>query len=131
MRLIFKTWVTGLILFKLMSPSVALADETWFTPFSWYDYALETTFIGVTSMDWSQTQQVATHPLLYSEMNPILGSHPSLEAINIYFPSAMALHALVAYALPKPWREVWQTMWIGIETYTVYTNATIGLRIKF
>lgn len=131
MRLIFKTWVTGLILFKLMSPSVALADEIWFTPFSWYDYALETTFIGVTSMDWSQTQQVATHPLLYSEMNPILGSHPSLEAINIYFPSAMALHALVAYALPKPWREVWQTMWIGIETYTVYTNATIGLRIKF
>ena len=131
MRLIFKTWVTGLILFKLMSPSVALADEIWFTPFSWYDYALETTFIGVTSMDWSQTQQIVAHPHEYYETNFILGRHPSLSTVNIYFPSAMALHALVAYALPKPWREVWQTMWIGVETYTVYTNASIGLRIKF
>ena len=131
MRLILKTWIMGLVIFKLMNPSVALADEVWFTPFSWYDYALETTFIGVTSMDWSQTQQIATHPHEYYETNFILGRHPSLNTVNIYFPSAMALHALVAYALPKPWREVWQTMWIGVETYTVYTNETIGLRIKF
>ena len=131
MRLILKTWIMGLVIFKLMNPSIALADEVWFTPFSWYDYALETTFIGVTSMDWSQTQQIAAHPQEYYETNFILGRHPSLNTVNIYFPSAMALHALVAYALPKPWREVWQTMWIGVETYTVYTNASIGLRIKF
>ena len=51
MRLILKIGTMSLILFKLRSPSVAIADEVWFTPFSWYDYALETTFIGLTSMD--------------------------------------------------------------------------------
>ena len=32
MRLIFKIGTMSLILLKLMNPSVALADEIWFTP---------------------------------------------------------------------------------------------------
>lgn len=131
MRLILKTWIMGLVIFKLMNPSVALADEVWFTPFSWYDYALEATYFGVTSMDWSQTQQIANDPAHYHEMNPLLGQHPSLANVNVLIPSAMALHALIAYALPKPFREVWQMAWIGVEASTVQHNASIGLRIKF
>ncbi len=131
MRLIFKIGTMSLILLKLMNPSVALADEVWFTPFSWYDYALEATYFGVTSMDWSQTQQIANDPAHYHEMNPLLGQHPSLANVNVLIPSAMALHALIAYALPKPFREVWQMAWIGVETYCVVNNVSIGLRVRF
>lgn len=115
----------------LCTPLSAWAGDLWFTPFTWYDYSLEATFLGVTSMDWSQTQEIATHPMEYRELNPVLGSHPSVGAVNLYFPSAMALHALIAYALPKPYREIWQSVWIGVESYTVINNASIGLKIHF
>jgi hypothetical protein len=126
-----KTLVAVALFLFLLFPSEAVAGDLWFTPFTWYDYTLEATFLGVTSMDWSQTQEIASQPTIYHEMNPALGNHPSLLAVNIYFPASMAVHALVAYALPKPYREVWQTMWIGVETYCVVNNVSIGLRVRF
>ncbi len=116
---------------SLFISSPAYAGEVWFTPFTWYDYTLEATYFGVTSMDWSQTQQIANNPSRYYETNPFLGRHPSLANVNILIPSSMALHALIAYALPKPFREVWQMAWIGIETDMVQHNASLGLKIKF
>ena len=115
----------------VLSYSNAFADSLFFQPFSGYDYTLEAIFIGTTSMDWSQTQQITNNPMMYHEMNPILGRHPSLGLVNMYFPISIGLHALIAYALPKPYREVWQMGWIGIETGMVVNNVSIGLRIKF
>lgn len=113
-------------------------DETvhtqskWFTPFTWYDYSFEAIYMGVTSMDWSQTQQIANNPGTRAESNPFLGGpHPSLANVNTIIPISMGLHALIAYALPKPYREIWQMAWIGIETRQVVGNVSAGLRIRF
>lgn len=126
-----KTIKTILFIAFLFWSKPVQAGEIWFTPFTWYDYALETTYFGVTSMDWSQTQQIANNPTHYYETNPFLGRHPSLANVNILIPSAMAIHAIIAYALPKPFREVWQMAWIGVESDMVQHNASIGLKIKF
>jgi hypothetical protein len=36
-------------------------------------------------IDWGQTKTIARNPTTRREMNPILGPHPSVKKVNIYF----------------------------------------------
>lgn len=117
--------ITILLILWLSSPT--LAAELWTKA----DMAREAAFVAVTVIDWSQTLKTADHPEKWTENNPILGEHPSRGKVNTYFPAGILLHAVIAYALPRPYREWWQYTWIGVETAAVGKNLSVGIGISF
>lgn len=36
-------------------------------------------------LDWKQTRKIAMKPEKWTELNPLLGPHPSVENVNLYF----------------------------------------------
>ena len=95
------------------------------------DTKYQTAFIMTALVDWGQTLYIAGNPDEYEENNRILGSHPSRDKVNLYFPIAIGLHTAVAVALPKDYRRVWQLIWIGIETGMIVHNTSIGIKVDF
>lgn len=67
----------------------------------------------------------------YWERNPVLGSKPSRGAVVGYFASTMAIHTLVAWALPRPYRELWQGSALAVSVWAVSTNVQAGLRFRW
>jgi hypothetical protein len=120
MRLAF---AAGVVIALLAGPSAASADE-WTTR----NTALELTYAVAHVADWRQTLDIGAAG---RETNPILGSHPSAPAVHAYFASALAAHALVAWVLPRGWREGWQAAWIVVETGYVAHNLSLGWRLQF
>ncbi len=108
-----------ILFFILAAPAFASDNSKW----TWGDTALEAAFAGITAMDWDQTRALANHydPYVW-ETNPLLGHHPSVSRVNAYFPLYIVTHAAVAYVLPKPWRTIFQSIWIGYESDQVYNN---------
>ena len=110
------------------------------------DTALQAVFIVTVAMDWSQTLEISrtcdrprfyareTHiterPRVYEEGNPFLGHCPSEGRINAWMPAGIIAHTAIAYLLPRPYRTIWQSFWIGAETATVQNNRRIGLGIS-
>ena len=35
--------------------------------------------------DWSQTRQIAKNPLEYKEYNPLIGNHPHVDKVDLWF----------------------------------------------
>ena len=94
--------------------------------------------------DWMQTRQIARDPDRYREHNPILGDHPSLEAVNVYMVVGSAAHLAASYYIPEvmqaagapdSWvknsRAVFQYVTIGLTAGCVANNYAIGLRVSF
>jgi len=95
------------------------------------DTARQFAFTGALIADWSLTDYTAQHPESRSEINPILGKHPTREAVAWYFAGCGIGHAAVSVVLPqkitrdkKPVklfgieinpRAIWQYVWIGTE----------------
>jgi hypothetical protein len=86
-------------------------------------------FLALTGIDWAQTRKIAKNQDDYHEHNPILGSHPSTEKVDIYFPACIAAHTAVAAALPPEYRKWWQYVFIGVEAGVVASNLSIGLGV--
>ncbi len=103
-------------------------------------------------MDWRQTQIIAEScrdvtvtPLGFfssfpsststicerAETNIFLGDHPSLGKVNSWFAGTLVAHTAVSYILPKPWRTIWQSVWIGIEGETVRRNYALGISVTW
>jgi hypothetical protein len=64
-----------------------------------------------TAVDMSQTFQIKDHPGM-SELNPVIGPHPSDTTIAIWFPLTAAVGSVIAHYGPnaKVWLPVsWQT----------------------
>ena len=120
-----------IFLAMLAFSSVAIGAEEWFGELSREELIAETAFVGLAILDWNQTIQVAKHPDRYSETNPVIGKHPSVERVNLLMPAGIVLHALVTYALPRKYRPFWQYVWIGEETACVYQNWKSGLTVRF
>lgn len=68
-----------------------------------------------------------------TEENPILGGHPSKLKFYTYNISAMSLHTITAYILPKKYRTILQSVYLGIETGVILSNYyTVGrFKLKF
>jgi hypothetical protein len=107
----------------LVAPAAASAED-----WTARDTALEVVYAVAQAADWRQTLDIAAAG---REINPVLGPHPSAGVVHTYFASTLVAHALVARALPRPWREGWQAAWIVIETGYVARNVSLGWRIQF
>lgn len=100
-------------------------------PWTKADTAFEVTGAALHIADWGQTVWIARHPRLQSETNPVLGKHPTTARVHAYFAVTLVGHALIARALPRPYRTAWQAVWIGVEAMHVETNRAMGIRIAF
>jgi hypothetical protein len=81
---------------------------------------------AIHAVDWAQTRQIAQNPE-YHETNPILGSHPSVGSVDLYMASALVIHPVISAVLPKPYRDVWQYLSIGVSGACVINNVSIGV----
>jgi hypothetical protein len=133
----------GILLFA--GASVARADD-WSTA----DTVRQGVLTGLLVADWAQTRWLVKYegtpghcsavnlnlpdPCVsrsYSEVNGLLGEHPSTGKVNAYFAAAIVGHAAISYMLPRGWREGWQYVWIGVEANTVHHNRSLGIKLAF
>jgi hypothetical protein len=123
------------LLMLLMISFPVLADDTW----SSGDGVRELTFASLLLVDCSQTLWMVGHPpdprrpppLWGDESNIVLGPHPNRLTVVSYTTGALAAHFTIALLLPRPYREIWQVTWIGVETAVVGMNYSAGLRLSF
>lgn len=92
------------------------------------DTALELVFVGVTLLDMMQTSEFRSRG--HEEANSLLGTYPSQQEVTLGIGACILGHALVAIALPKPWRSLWQGGGIGVEVMAVVWNRTTGVGFK-
>jgi hypothetical protein len=132
---------TALIL-ALFVPAVSLARDgcpsdacRWTTE----DYVLQASVVTLQAVDWMQTRYALSHESSFGENmqvrenNPLLGRHPSRGQLAVYFLGCMAGHTVIAMFLPKPYRSIWQSFWVGVETHQTWRNMQVvgGLRLAF
>lgn len=86
---------------------------------------------GVLVLDEHQTLAVSRNPGRYHETNSLMGCHPSAERVRGYFGVMVVGSAAVSWALPSPYRRVFQASEIAVEANVVRKNVTIGLKARF
>lgn len=119
-----------LILVSASSPGHAEERRSWTA----MDTYLQSAFFAVLFVDWQQTREFTGSPHKYpgkSEANPVLGAHPSPREVNQFFAGSVLVHTGISYLLPRPYRTIWQSVWIGVEIGAVATNASAGITMRF
>jgi hypothetical protein len=109
----------------------AIASAQYFEPFTTQDYVLQSIYTAVTVIDWAQTKDFVSQGI--EERNIILGKYPSQDRIDILIFSAIVVHGLITYALPRKYRFYWQSPWIVTEyvavCYTKYDMELHGYKL--
>ena len=82
-------------------------------------------------VDWGTTLDIAKNPDQYSELNPLLGLHPSVRDVNIYFVLTTIIHPMISYNLSKEYRKAFQYISMGTSGVTVFFNLKAGLNMNF
>lgn len=95
------------------------------------DYLLLATAITAVTIDWAQTRYIARHPQKYSELNPILGKHPSTGKVDRYFAASLLGTVGIAFALPTNYRKYWLGGVTFVEVGFVLHNKGIGIKADF
>lgn len=113
-----------LIITSLLCPSLCFADEWTKT-----DTAMQILYSGLHIMDWNQTIQIAEDENR-REGNQILGASPNKDQVNLYFATTLLGHYYIAKKLDKPYRTLWQIVWINIQHNVVNHNQRKGLHFK-
>ena len=128
------------IFLSLLSFS-AVADE-WTTA----DTSREVTYQVIQAVDWAQTRSIVRGQCWYIngdsrnacvggigryEMNPILGTRPSLDRVDIYFVASAVVHYLISDTLPEKYRAPFQYVSIVYEAGVVNRNFHLGIGAKF
>ena len=110
----------------------ANAAPRWWEKHEWShtDTALQLSYTALHIADWGQSLDIENHPNHF-ETNPVLGSHPTRGEINTYFATTLALHWLIARALPQKWRNQFQLGTIALEFDVVSDNRSAGIRVNF
>lgn len=65
-----------------------------------------------------------------TEINPLIGRHPSIGRVDTYFAASFLAHALVTDVLPARWRPAWQYVSLGLESAVVVRNTMIGGTVR-
>jgi len=102
-------------------------------PWTTTDTVLQVTYSALHIMDWSQTLHIARNSEKYYETNPILGEHPSTGRVNTYFAVTLLANTVIPMHLNKPYRNIWQGIWI-INQYTYVQHnrrISIGITLGF
>jgi len=97
------------------------------------DSLWEASYLLTHLADWGQTRDIALQcgGGGYYEMNPIIGSCPSLTRVDTYFIATALLHMGVSRVLPQKYRRFFQGSTMAMELGYITNNASIGLKIKF
>jgi hypothetical protein len=108
------------------------AAPRWWEKHEWKesDTALQLSYTMLHLADWGQTLDIENHPYHF-ETNPLLGRYPTRGEINTYFATTLALHWLIARALPQRWRNQFQLGTIALEFDVVSDNHSAGIRVNF
>jgi len=114
-----------LIILIILFPTTA-ASSAWTTQ----DTILQATLMSLIIIDWGQTLSFIQDDR-YKETNPILGEYPSRGEVNICIISSMVITTAIAYALPKRYRTIFQSIAIGCEIQAVRHNYQAGVKIEF
>jgi hypothetical protein len=94
-------------------------------PWTRMDTVNEALFAATVLVDQGQTVY-GVHRAGLAEVNPVLGRHPSREAIWVYGAGATIAHAAVARLLPRPYRRAWQHVWIVNQLGYIGHNARMA-----
>ena len=86
--------------------------------------------IALLAVDWLQTRFIAKNPARFHEINPILGKHPSLRVVNVYFACCIALALAGAYFLPFWWAIGAGSVLVALETFITIRNYRLGIRLN-
>ena len=120
------------LLLSLLSFSAYAADD-WDTT----DKVLGATALTFELADLGQTISISHSchdndtPLVYSELNPILGTCPKVSSVVQYFAASILVSGLIADALPSNYRKAFLTGAILFEFDMVEHNYRGGISIKF
>ena len=117
----------AIILILLFIPVMGNAADKWDNT----DIGLAASALALRTMDWRQSREIAENPLIFREINPMLGDHPSTGQVDAYFAVSALAQIGIAHVLPSKWRKIWLSCWIGMSGATVYRNNAVGLGIKW
>ena len=111
-----------LILFVMLAAPAQAADE-----WTQGDQNLQINLTFLQLRDWGQTRYIARHPDSYQETNPILGSHPSTEQVDMYFASTIVASWLIAKRLDRKYRKPFQWFVTVDRLRCITHNLSIGI----
>lgn len=134
-----KILIIIIFLILVFSTSIlAYEPDKW----TWEDTALQSIYSGILVADWAQTLHIARDiktrhninsgrtPYYESESERFIGKYPSKNDVNFYFTTMLIGHAAVSYLLPKPYRTIWQSVYIVYEHDIVQGNRDLGLGLS-
>ena len=113
-----------ILFIMLLLPSSSYGSDKWDST----DKELAVAFSVLLFADYLQTRQIVSEPDKYYEGNPILGSHPNQQVVDIYSIAVLTISLLVVDILPSKWRKIWLSSLIAIESGTIVYNYKIGIR---
>lgn len=82
---------------------------------------------GLLVVDAMQTVTIAQNPTIWTEVNPILGAHPSVSAVLGYFGIVIALHYVITDALKPEHKNTYLNGVTALESVVVVHNFSLGL----
>jgi hypothetical protein len=80
-------------------------------------------------VDWGQTRDALARG--HSELNPVIGPHPSPEWLALYNGLAIPGMLAVGAFLSPRWRTVWFVGLAVMQTVTVTRNVMLGFHVNF
>lgn len=123
-----KTIILSMILFIYVP---LYSFDNWSTT----DYVLQTSVLTLTTIDLVQTYTfLYKEPYVsrnHSEMNPLMGLHPTKKRFFFVGGCWMLFHTALSYILPSGYRRTWQITYLYFETIIIHHNYKCGVRIKF
>ena len=114
-----------LILFTLITAPAHAAD------WSITDKVLLGSYTLAWAADWGQTRYMATHPDEFYEKNNLLGKHPSLSEVDIYFAGMYLLNLFIADKLGPAFRKIYLGAFIYEHGRCTINNKSIGIKFNF
>ena len=101
-------------------------------PWDTTDKVLGTTVVALQIVDWGQTRYLAKHPELgFYENNKLLGDHPSVGRVDVYFPALIVGTWLIADWLSPPNRKLFLGVVTVVNVAVTSRNRSIGLKVAF
>jgi hypothetical protein len=111
--------------------SVSACANGFWEPLSKTERILFVGFLVTEGVDWAMTRYISDNPNNFSEMNPILGEHPTIGEVDRYFSTCILGTYLITKALPDRLREPFLLSGIVFEVMVVKHNYELGVKFKF
>jgi hypothetical protein len=120
--------VKKLLAILLWLPSASWAWSNWTTEQQNWFLASNAAILG----DWATTRNMTRrYAEGYYERNPLLGRHPTTQAVDLHFVTWMVANYFAADYFQGRNRTLYLKVVTGMESALVINNLSIGLRLEF